>query len=648
MIHKNPIPTNRLDRVTQIFNKRKPKGLDLETFIQWINEANPFEKPGDGDYSQWIAKLVLSDQGGLVFPEDIAKVKSFLIRYHQAKKKKTISAEASDVNRFKNWKVFFDAVNPHLDAFSSRDLGLSRKEYKIMYQSKKYLVLEIAHWRSAQKIAQGTNWCVIGEEMAKHYTENEPLYFILKNSGDGFKQFGLLTNKMSEDEDERQFRDTSDRTFLNRYEVVEIIENEELEFADTELVDALTPISPWLFCKEHEIETFHGKCPNCILGQGMKEKNPQWDEILEDYPSESIDGLIILRGFAIRCWGQDSFLILFESIYKYRRMTKAIGEEYGYTFPLSEHFSEILCSIFTSFELHLQFKGHGYASSAAISLLSEDCIDFKSITSCVCLEAMASNKDWLKRLMGTYKSIQITNFHKNRIKTLLIHLSELPKHIGKYLFDNYKDQPPFLHNLLSGIDETKNTTKDMKDFAVNIFLNSNKSKYRFSAFFGIVNYITKNYMEQALSIQDEKLKLDILAYMGEKSNSEDSYRIPKKYVDRLLEESVNGNDRIANVAFLAAAEACQKDKRCAEKILNFAFTHDRITRHSAWIAETFVNEHEMYSRGMLKACLKLYYHPIMRQKEKKSLHETIGTLTEYGSFPMSWFRLYPVLKRFED
>ncbi len=162
----------------QIWTKQYFDGIESEALrlLPDIIAADPT----NGKYSEWLIRQYKN--GNARFPEDSEKLRTNLESFH---KKKSKLAE-KDLNKY---------TPAGLAKALEQKLGLTKSEVKqarkgklfippgaeSLFDNGKIQVVKVTETDAASKLANGTEWCVVNEDMARSYLSKGPLYFVYIN-----------------------------------------------------------------------------------------------------------------------------------------------------------------------------------------------------------------------------------------------------------------------------------------------------------------------------------------------------------------------------------------------------------------------------------------------------------------------------------
>jgi len=181
------------------------QGTDLiNAILEAIESKDPTQNK---QYTQWLAKMY--SNGGLKF-EDINR-HNLLSLYVIAKRRQMIKPEHADINKFRTYKDFEDAIFPY---------DLTNKlhtddEKKVVNKGKSNVVYNDADVRiivpedeaAACYYGQGTRWCTAGDKDNRFDTYNSSgtLYIMLpkqpKHNGEKYQLHFPETQFMDENDD---------------------------------------------------------------------------------------------------------------------------------------------------------------------------------------------------------------------------------------------------------------------------------------------------------------------------------------------------------------------------------------------------------------------------------------------------------------
>lgn len=205
---------------------------NTDAVLGWISRADP---TASGEYSRWL--VIQYADGHIRLPEDIDKIQEDLHSFDDLKTRGIIPSQNRDINGYETYGNFFETLRAFGGVLSDREkLQRAMESGVVIYRNDAFKVMEVREWLLAKSLAAGTNWCVRGTEMAKHYLRNAdhyPLYFFFRDD----EQFALLSNHP----EERQFMDVDDVPI--RKTDIENIEGFKLAIQ-------AVPEASWVACEE--------------------------------------------------------------------------------------------------------------------------------------------------------------------------------------------------------------------------------------------------------------------------------------------------------------------------------------------------------------------------------------------------------------
>lgn len=159
-------------------------------------------------YTQWLARMYAN--GGVKL-EDLNR-NNVLNAFDLGKRRKMISAEHADINRFKSYREFESAIlnNYDLDKIQDSDRGgLPKGEYTDVYNDANVRIIVPKNQDAACYLGQGTRWCTAatqGMNYFNRYNSEGPLYVMIPKSPqyDGEKyQLHFPSGQFMNEEDEQ-------------------------------------------------------------------------------------------------------------------------------------------------------------------------------------------------------------------------------------------------------------------------------------------------------------------------------------------------------------------------------------------------------------------------------------------------------------
>ena len=193
-----------VDRIQQWMNNpeySKFATIDIDAILAAIEAKDPTQNK---QYTQWLAKMY--SNGGLKL-EDINR-QNLLGLYIIAKRRQMIRPEHADINKFKSYKDFEDAIFPYdltnlLRANDEKKI-VNKGKSKVVYNDSEVRIIIPEDEAAACYYGQGTRWCTAGNKYNQFdaYNSKGTLYIMLPKhpEHDGEKYQLLISNDGVSDE----------------------------------------------------------------------------------------------------------------------------------------------------------------------------------------------------------------------------------------------------------------------------------------------------------------------------------------------------------------------------------------------------------------------------------------------------------------
>lgn len=133
-----------------------------------------------------------------------------LEKFAQLKQKNLLKPEHKDINGFKQFGDFEDAMQPYQLPSQPEQTKQDRGKYQEIYRDSELLVVELLDQKAAEFWGQGTKWCTAAKKnnMFARYAEQGPLYVIIPRT-DPDHRYQLWWDKT--DPADVQFMDEQDQ-----------------------------------------------------------------------------------------------------------------------------------------------------------------------------------------------------------------------------------------------------------------------------------------------------------------------------------------------------------------------------------------------------------------------------------------------------
>lgn len=148
----------------------------IESVLAAIEDRDPTANKA---YTPWLARMYAK---GTLRMEDINR-NNLLSIYDMGKKRRRISPEHSDINRFKSYRDFEDVMwmtydHDDLEGNEPTDQGKASK----FYEDGDVTVIVPEDEAAACRYGRGTRWCTAatrGDNLFSHYNRSGPLYILI-------------------------------------------------------------------------------------------------------------------------------------------------------------------------------------------------------------------------------------------------------------------------------------------------------------------------------------------------------------------------------------------------------------------------------------------------------------------------------------
>lgn len=211
-----------------------------QMFIKVLNAADPTKNKM---YSQWLARMYAN--GGVRLEDMTSRGTDALTRFDRLKQKKKIDPADADINRFKSFEAFEDAVQRYADIDLDGEQGkeeVDRGNCKEIFNGQQIRVIHVMDEVAAKYYGRGTKWCTAANNgnMYNSYAKRGDLYIIIpkKPSYTGEKyQFHFETGSFMNELDKA----TNKAELVNKYPEIKQALNQQAEngfvqeFTDTDV-----------------------------------------------------------------------------------------------------------------------------------------------------------------------------------------------------------------------------------------------------------------------------------------------------------------------------------------------------------------------------------------------------------------------------
>ncbi len=184
----------------------KPDQLkdNINAILAAIEQRDPTQNK---EYTPWLARMYAKAGGGLAI-EDMNRG-DLLGAFHTAKKRRMVKPEHSDINRFKYYQDFEDAMEHHYNNFEDLDAD-QRPDGKAtkIYNDENVQIVVPEDEAAACKYGRETRWCTAstrGHNMFDQYNRQGKLYILIpkkpKYEGEKYQLHFDSNSYMDENDD---------------------------------------------------------------------------------------------------------------------------------------------------------------------------------------------------------------------------------------------------------------------------------------------------------------------------------------------------------------------------------------------------------------------------------------------------------------
>lgn len=135
-------------------------------------------------YISWIYNLLSLKK--LIFPEDIDKTKSVLLKYTKIKLSELFPKEYKNILEFKSFGELFKIVSEYSKELSSGNRVIDFGNNEVVYNQKGIKIVKLMKYNDCDYLTKDTGWCIQQENYFNHY--KPPFYMIVQND----KKIALL------------------------------------------------------------------------------------------------------------------------------------------------------------------------------------------------------------------------------------------------------------------------------------------------------------------------------------------------------------------------------------------------------------------------------------------------------------------------
>jgi len=233
------------------FLDRLPAKVDK--VISFLNDADP---SATGKYATWLFSLFKNSHR---ITDDVHVLNELLIEFDQ--KKHRLPVEHRDINKYDTPGELSKVMREH---FKESRRGLRKRlvgsGLERIYEDDDYTITKITNAEAANKLGQGTRWCIKDDALAKQYLRSGPFYYI-ELGEDIDEGYGPYLAHSSHSMDQSGHR-------------VELkdVDNDEVR-EPGRLVDIFAEIDKAFICQHHH--QFRSQmCPACELSTDCEECTP--------------------------------------------------------------------------------------------------------------------------------------------------------------------------------------------------------------------------------------------------------------------------------------------------------------------------------------------------------------------------------------
>lgn len=187
---------------------------NINAVLAAIEQQDPTQNK---EYTPWLARMYAKSGGGVGI-EDLNRG-DLLGAFNTAKKRRMVKPEHADINRFKWYHDFEDAMEHHYNNFEDLDAD-QRPEGKAskVYNDENVQVIVPEDEAAACKYGRGTRWCTAstrGHNMFDAYNRQGKLYILIpkkpKYEGEKYQLHFASNSSMDENDDPVPLNDVFNR-----------------------------------------------------------------------------------------------------------------------------------------------------------------------------------------------------------------------------------------------------------------------------------------------------------------------------------------------------------------------------------------------------------------------------------------------------
>lgn len=198
-------------RIDAVITPENQKAM-INNILAGIEDRDPTQNK---QYSQWLARTYA--RGG-VSMEDLNRG-NLIGAFDTAKKRRMVKPEHADINRFKFYQDFEDAIEHHYNNFEDLDADQSPEgTAKKVYNDENVTIVVPEDEAAACKYGRGTRWCTAstrGYNMFDQYNRQGKLYILIpknpKYEGEKYQLHFASSSCMDENDDPVPFSSVFNR-----------------------------------------------------------------------------------------------------------------------------------------------------------------------------------------------------------------------------------------------------------------------------------------------------------------------------------------------------------------------------------------------------------------------------------------------------
>jgi hypothetical protein len=238
-------PVSRINQFMAIPETSKLIDTFINDILEYIESKDPTQNK---QYTQWLARVY--SKGGLKI-EDMNR-QNILGLYDAGKRRGMINPEHTDINKFKSYRDFEDAIIPYdLSAklwASDKQKKMDKGKSKEVYKDANVRIIVTEDEAAACYYGQGTRWCTAGDSNNQfdNYNSSGKLYIMLPKSpaypGEKYQLHFPDSQFMDPKDDPIDIRELLEKRFPNTLEFFKKVEptiEKMVVFASDEILQKL-------------------------------------------------------------------------------------------------------------------------------------------------------------------------------------------------------------------------------------------------------------------------------------------------------------------------------------------------------------------------------------------------------------------------